>query len=165
MSWHNQNGRGPFGSGATLLTSFPGPRKLIPGIGFASRLPPGEFDKLYGPPKYDLPKSVPNEPNLKEVAKEPETIRVSNKPEPTLQLGFGNVPDETDFNNIEDNEIEESEKKDKVNSNILDAFNHPVFKVKKDMFISGKGVKKKINIESAKKADKKHFLKIVKKMK
>jgi hypothetical protein len=43
-------------------------------------------------------------------------------------------------------------------------FQHPVFNVKKEMFISGKGRKKNSNNEGVtKKGPKEHFLKIVKK--
>ena len=168
MSWHFHSGStgAPGRSGAQFLSSYPSARNLIPGIGYASRLPAGEYERLFRNPKYDIPKNVPAEPNLNAVKQDQETIRVKTQPEPTLQLGFGLVEPEPEFDNIEQNETESNTNSQPVNSNILSAFEHPVFNVKKEMFISGKGRKKNSNNEGVtKKGPREHFLKIVKKKK
>jgi len=149
MSWHRGNSGIPGGLNFRLLTSYPGARIAVPGVGFASRLPPGPLQPMYVTSSYDIQKNLPEEPNVSNVSKEQEIIRVSNNPEPTLQLGFGAVslktePLETNFNEIEDNETEDNlEEKNDVNPNISKSFHHPFFNVKKEMFISGKGKKKK----------------------
>jgi hypothetical protein len=166
MAWHFHSGStgAPGRSGAQLLSSYPSARNLIPGIGYASRLPSGEYERLFKNPKYDIPKNVPAEPNLNTVKQDQETIRVKTQPEPTLQLGFGLVETEPNFEDIEKNDTELNTDSQPVNSNILSAFQHPVFNVKKEMFISGKGRKKNSNNEGVtKKGPKEHFLKIVKK--
>ena len=67
---------------------------------------------------------------------------------------------------LHQNETESNTNSQPVNSNILSAFEHPVFNVKKEMFISGKGRKKNSNNEGVtKKGPREHFLKIVKKKK
>ena len=166
MAWHYNAGStgGPGRPGAQLLSSYPSARKLIPGIGYASRLPAGEYERLFKSAKYDIPKNVSEEPNLSNVKRDQETIRVKTQPEPTLQLGFGLVEPEPNFEDIEKNETELNTDSQAVNSSILSAFQHPVFNVKKEMFISGQGRKKNsTNGAVTKKGAKEHFLKIVKK--
>jgi hypothetical protein len=168
MFWHRSGGGGPFRPGSSNFTSYPGARTLIPGIGFASRLPPSEMENLHSVSKYDIPKSISEEPNLSAISRDQESITVSNKPEPTLQLGFGLIP-ETDFQQVEeneiDNEVQKNEPKEslKIDSKVLNAFEHPVFPVKKEMFISGQGKKKTLSEGVKGKNGKQHFLKIVKK--
>ena len=150
---------GPPARGESYLTSYPGSRQLIPGVSFASRLPPTQYQKLYAASEYDLNKSV-EEPT---VAKEQEKIQVNNRPEPTVQLGFGS--DDLEIPEITDNEIDSdiaTTSLKKVDPKVLSAFENPVFKVKKEMFTSGKGqvASNAINL-GVKKFGKKHFLKIV----
>jgi hypothetical protein len=166
MAWH-YHGRHHSHQASSLLTSFPGSRTLVPGISFASQLPPSAYQNIYSAPKYDISKTIGEDPNIKDVKLDQESIRVSNKPKPTLQLGFGVVPD-PEFEKIDENEIEEensSQSSEKVDSNIVKAFEHPVFTVKKDVFISGKG--KKLNSTpinyGVKKVPKLRLLKIVQK--
>jgi hypothetical protein len=168
MAWSlHRGGRRPSFRTYQYLTSYPGERNLIPGISFASRLPPTQFEKLYSKPLYNIPKEMPNEPSKSNLLTEPEeTIRVSNKPEPTLQLGFG-ASTMTEFDEIEPNDINndiDDKSAKKVDPKILKAFDHPVFSVQKDIFISGKGKKgsNAINAKVTKKCANNHFLKIVK---
>jgi hypothetical protein len=61
MFWHRSGGGGPFQPGSSNFTSYPGARTLIPGIGYASRLPPSEMQNLHSVSKYDIPKSISQE--------------------------------------------------------------------------------------------------------
>lgn len=109
---------------------FPNNRRLIPGIAFASKLPPTAYRPVYIPNPYDFGKSLEGS-NIE--SSQQDTVRVNAKPEVNQQMGFGSVKVNED-QEIDNNDID-FKSAEKVDPQILNAFENPVVRVQTSSFV------------------------------